>query len=119
MCVWDKLQADAYKNDVEYPPHPKKPRLGPNPTSAQAREYAAALELYETVEMPEHKKLQAAYYARASEIETQFQDDLESYYDMKDHPKRSLVYSKAYERGHSAGFGEVANAYSDYVELVK
>jgi hypothetical protein len=119
MNVWDKLRAGAYHNDVEYPASPYKPKLAANPTAAQARAYADAMEWHTTVHEPKYEKLREAYYARAREIESEFRADLEAYYGMKGHPKADLLYSKSYERAHSGGFEEMAKAYDDYVELVK
>ena len=119
MNVWDKIAARAYDNPDPCPVKPLRPRLAPNPTSEQAREYAKALDQYENVELPEHEAAYALYQARCAELATPFQDDLEEYYDMKGHPKAELLYWKSYERGHHAGFSEIASVYSDLVELVK
>ena len=119
MSVWDKLGARAYDNTDPCPVKPRRPRLAPNPTAEQARAYAEALDLYENVELPEHEAAYAAYRARSAELAASFQNDLEDYYNMRGHPKAELLYWKCYERGHHAGFGEIASVYSDLVELVK
>ncbi len=119
MSVWDKLGARAYDNPDPCPVKPLRPRLAPNPTSEQARAYAEALDHYENVELPEHEAAYAAYWARSAELAAPFQADLEMYYNMQGHPKAELLYWKSYERGHHAGFGEIASVYSDLVELVK
>lgn len=118
MSVWEKLAAGLYKNQEPYPSRPKKPVLAKNSTPSEHRAYADELEKYETV-LAVYKQASAAYNKRTGDLEAEFQADLESYYEMTGHPKAGLLYWKAYERGHSGGMEEVANAYSDLVELVK
>ncbi len=118
MSVWEKLAAGLYKNQDVYPDCPKKPVLAKNATPAEHRTYADELEKYEAL-LASYKQACAAYNTRTSELEAEFQTDLEAYYEMSGHPKSGLLYWKAYERGHSGGMEEVANVYSDLVELVK
>lgn len=118
MSVWEKLEANAYRNPEPYPQTPRKPRLAVNATPAEVRDYADQLEAYDEA-MKHHRALLAAYYARAAALEAEFRHDLEVEYHMVGHDKADLLYSKAYELGHSGGIQEVANCYSDLVELVK
>ena len=118
MDVWTKLEANAYRNRDPFPSRPRKPTLAKDATPAQIRVYADQLEVYDEA-IKEHLRVVAAYHARSAELEAQFRDDLEHYYGMKGHPKADLLYGKAYDRGHSGGMEEVANHYSDLVELVK
>ncbi len=119
MSVWDKLATNAYVNQDPYPTKPSKPVLVRNPTSDEARAYADAIDYYEKVALPEFKAARAAYNVRTAELEAAFQQDLEAYYEMIEHPKASLLFGKSWDMGHSAGLHEVANVYSDLVELVK
>lgn len=118
MSVWEKLAAGLYKNQDPYPSCPKKPVLAKTATPADHRDYADELEKYELL-LASYNQVLAAYNTRTGELEAQFQADLEAYYEMSGHPKAGLLYWKAYERGHSGGMEEVANVYSDLVELVK
>ena len=118
MSVWEKLAAGLYKNRDPYPSRPNKPILAKDATAADHRAYAEELENYEAL-LASYKQACAAYNTRTGELEAQFQADLEAYYEMSGHPKAGLLYWKAYERGHSGGMEEVANVYSDLVELVK
>lgn len=118
MNVWDKLEANLYKNQDPYPIQPRKPRLGDKATPAEHRAHADALEAYEAA-LQEFKQQEQAWRVQSGELESQFQTDLEAHYDMTGHPKAGLLYWKAYDRGHSGGMAEVANVYSDLVELVK
>lgn len=44
---------------------------------------------------------------------------VEKEHGMENHPKRDLLWAKAWEHGHSAGLDDVDTWYSDLVELVK
>jgi hypothetical protein len=47
-----------------------------------------------------------------------FRAELYEYYGVTDNPKADAVYDKAYDRGHSAGLGEVSSIFGDLVELI-
>lgn len=117
MNVWEKLKANAYRNPEPYPQAPRKPLLNVKATSAQVRAYADELDTYDEL-MRVYRELVAAYNARSVALEAEFQHDLEVEYGMVSHPKAALLYGKAYQMGHSGGMHEVANHYSDLVELV-
>lgn len=61
----------------------------------------------------------AAYHAESCRLSENFIKALEEEHGMTGHPKASILYSKAYERGHSSGLYEIANAYFDLLELAK
>lgn len=117
MNVWNKLEANAYRNPVPFPASPRKPRLNMKASPAEVRAYADELEAYD-VAMVRYREEVAAYYARNVALEAEFRHDLELEYHMVGHPKADLLYGKAWERGHSGGLQEVASAYSDMVDLV-
>lgn len=118
MNIWDNLAAGAYTNSDPGPSKPHKPRLRDGASPSEIRAYADSLDAYE-YELQNFKQNKAAWYTRSGELEAQFQKDLEAHYEMTGHPKASLLYSKAWERGHSAGLHDVACVYADLVELVK
>jgi len=119
MTIWDNLANRAYENKNPYPVQPcRPPILGPAASPAEHREYADKLEAYER-ELVQFRLDKDAWHTRDGEFHEQFQKDLEAHYEMTGHPKAQLLYSKAYERGHSGGWHEIACVYSDLVELVK
>lgn len=120
MDVWEKLETNAYRNPDPMPQKPRKPMLtfATVESSTQVREYADRLDEYEIL-MKSHREVMASYNARSAALEAEFRHDLEVYFGMVGHPKADLLYHKAYERGHSGGMQEVANHYSDLVDLVK
>lgn len=112
-----KITAGNYENKLSYPQAPSKPTLPMKATAAQHREYADKLEAYEAAR--DGIRVQRdAYYAETRRLEAQFQADLEEQYGMKDHPKASTLFSKAWSMGHSSGYQEVANYYDDLYELI-
>lgn len=117
MDVWTKLEDNAYRNPEPYPQMPRKPILSARATPAEVRQYADALEAHDET-MKAHRAQVAAYYARSAALEAEFRRDLEVEYLMVGHPKADLLYAKAWDRGHAGGLHDVANHYSDLVELV-
>jgi len=57
-----------------------------------------------------------AYVALVNRV---FYAGLAYIYDVVDNPKFGKAYSIAYDRGHSAGYSEIANYFDDLVELIK
>lgn len=52
-------------------------------------------------------------------IHNEFKKDLFDELEISDNPKAEVLFSKAWEYGHSAGFEEVYNYACDLVELIK
>jgi len=117
MGVYENVRNGVYTNTMEYPVQPKRPKIKDGATAAEAREYANLLEEFEIAES-EYAELRSAYYNEAGRIETKFQLDLEEEYAVVGHVMADKLYGKAYERGHSGGYAEIASAYADMVELI-
>jgi len=66
----------------------------------------------------QYKKAQTSYRAVIGERIDAFRKDLYEHYGVTDNPKADAVYDKAYDRGHSAGFGEVSAYFGDLVDLI-
>lgn len=47
-----------------------------------------------------------------------FRHALEEEYGLQDHPKREQVWMKAWDDGHSGGWGSIHNVYAELAELV-
>lgn len=65
-----------------------------------------------------HTKLNA-YRDDENRLHAQYKADLFEEHDVTDNPKKDLLYSKAYDLGHSAGYSEVASYFGDLVELIE
>lgn len=55
----------------------------------------------------------------ASELHNQFKQELFEELGIADNPKRELLFSRAWEQGHSAGYDEVYTCACDLVELIR
>lgn len=49
----------------------------------------------------------------------EFEEDLAEHLGIRDNPKRDLLFSKAWERGHAHGFSEVLGCAEDLVEIIE
>ncbi|KQR40764.1 hypothetical protein [Deinococcus sp. Leaf326] len=49
----------------------------------------------------------------------ELRDALERVHGMEHHPKREVVWNKAYERGHSDGCARIAREYAERAELLQ
>lgn len=74
----------------------------------------------ELAELEEKQKsLKDSYYKESQEKQAEFKADLEEYFDIQNNPKKDKLYAKACELGHSYGYSEIYNYYSDLVDLIK
>jgi len=53
------------------------------------------------------------------DLRRKFKKELEEEFATVNNPKKDVLFSKAYERGHSSGMEEVYNVYADLVELIR
>ena len=116
--IWDNLENDAYVNKHVFPVRPTKPKIALTASPIEFRNHADLLERYDE-QMTAFRVELAHYHAISAALEAEFKSDLEAYHGTTDHPKRDLLYSKAWEHGHSVGLREVAVIYNDLVELVQ
>lgn len=59
-----------------------------------------------------------AYDAEEARLHGQFKSDLFRELEIAGHPKAEILYQKAWEQGHSAGYEEVFNCANDLVDLL-
>jgi|CXWL01.1.fsa_nt_gi hypothetical protein len=114
MNVFDKLNADVYKNTDPYPVKREvKPKELPGYKIDKEThpDFMAAKE--------EYREAQKVWQRREYELQDQFKRDLLEHLGITGHPKADLLYSYAWSRGHSSGLHEVANCALDLVELIK
>ena len=103
-------------SDLVYPKSPKKPRLSSNPSAQEAREYADALEHYDIV-YTEYRDELMKYTSEIHRREDQFRKELQEEYDLSD-AHFSVLWSFAWDDGHSAGYEEVVLYFERYYDLV-
>jgi hypothetical protein len=66
----------------------------------------------------EDVKTWQAYQKEDARVHTLFEKDLFEDLGITDHPKKGLLFSKAWEMGHSSGYHEVYTVAQDLVELI-
>lgn len=104
---------------LPYPDRPTKPSistLGRDKTPADFRAHADALEAYEREEEIYRGK-RAEYNTAKAELEGLFVEKLFSESSLP-RPVFDIVYSKAYEDGHSGGYYEVAGEVENLEDFV-
>lgn len=101
---------------LSYPTRPTKPTISRNPSAIEARAWADALEEYER-ELKSYDEDLSWYRSESSRLHTEFMDKLKKDYDLSDKPF-DLIWSKAWERGHSAGLHEVYHEFDDLFEFL-
>jgi len=119
QTVWDKLNKSYYdKITVKLTSMPSKPLVPINPSANDLRLLADKMDAYDA-DLQHYKDQRVAYMQEQNKLQQEFRNDLEAYYGVTNHPKADLLYDMAWDRGHSAGFLDVANYYSDLVRLIK
>lgn len=122
MTVYQAAVDGEYKTAVPYPDRPKKPAILSKVAGDLTPQEIGSLAQVRS----EYEAAKTAYAAAAElygvdqrRLDNKFKTDLEAEYGLTGHPKADLLYSKAYEMGHSSGHAEVANYYGDLAELLK
>ena len=121
MDIYQAIADGKYKNPDPCPVPPKRPdvlfKRVENLTTAEMKTLVKVTSAY-NAEMTAYKIAKNAWNAKDNRVENNFEIDLATEYGMLNHPKRALLYSKAYDMGHSGGHEEVHAYYTDLLELV-
>lgn len=115
--VRERIAQGVYETQLVYPSFTRKPRLAAGATSKEAREYARLLAEFEEVQDAE-LAARRAYNRDVDRLEAVFRQDLLAELGVTDHPKASVLWAKAWERGHSGGYSEVLSVAEDLVDLL-
>lgn len=76
--------------------------------------------LIETIVHDDFIVAQRAFNIKSATLQQQWHDDLYEYYGVdKDNPVIQKILGKAYEDGHSSGFQEVENHFSELLDFVQ
>ena len=92
---------------LKYPSKPPRPSIGRAPSSIEARAYADALEHYER-ELEGYEEDKSYYHSQMSALGREFEEKLRSDYAMSE-GEFDVIWTEAYDRGHSAGLEEVVS----------
>jgi hypothetical protein len=121
MNVVDRIRAGEYKSKVPWPKTPEKPVvLSKRVMDLSAADMAnlAQVKARYDADMQTYREQKQLYSQSEQQGVAKLRDDLEREYGLSGHAKAGLLWSKAWEHGHSSGLEEVAHWYDDLSELV-
>lgn len=114
-----------YSNLQRELPYPEQYFLPPQPTKKDFpnnQSFGKALDEWEEIEQQEKEKFvqkKKQWSISVSQIEDNFKTALLKYLGIFDNKKAEKLFSIAWERGHSSGYGEVAQVAEELAELIK
>lgn len=121
------MDFEKYKNNDEFPSASTcLPPKSPNPhdyktkadfVKAEAEFTAKTIEYFNARE--DYDKKVKSWNAKCNRLEQEFKHDLFEELGLTENPKADLLYSKAWEYGHSAGFEEVFYYASELADLIR
>jgi hypothetical protein len=121
MDVRDKILAEYYEPKIAYPSKPEMPAILNKRVSELTKdEFGGLAEIksrYEE-ELAAFHRSREEHRRQAADGIVRMRADLEVEFGVKGHPKADLLWSKAWDMGHSAGLDEIALYYEDLAELV-
>lgn len=98
------------------PIKPSKPTISRNPSSIEARAFADALEEYER-EFKGYEEDKRWYQSERSRLDRELRDKLKKDYGLSDE-EFDVLWSDAYDRGHSGGIQEVYGYFDSLYDFV-
>lgn len=110
MNVRDNLAAGKYENKVPYSID-KIPVDENTMTVKQAREHTESEKQRSREQTRKHRENEGVMSAAVK-------SDLEAQEGLVGHPKADLLWSIAWERGHSSGYSDVISVYEEMAELL-
>jgi hypothetical protein len=111
-----KLDFSYYSgNDLKYPKSPQKPRMSSVASPTEIRAYADQIEQFEK-EHEQYIQLRRTYYAETSKRLEELKEKLHEQYNVTE-AQFNLLWSRAWEDGHSDGLRRVVEIFDDYYEL--
>ena len=101
---------------LRMPEKPVKPTIGRNPSAAEARAWAEALEEYESALASYNEDL-GWYRSEKNALLIKFKDNLRTDYDLEV-DAFEVIWSEAWNRGHSGGLHEVYHEFDSLFEFL-
>jgi hypothetical protein len=111
------LNFDDYKVKLPFPSKPKPPLLSPNHTIQDVQQYATSLKDFEAKDQFYREEIKR-WRQEEYRLLDRFKEDVLNAVGLKGKPYANLLYSKAWEEGHSAGLEEVFHYLDDYADFV-
>ena len=120
--IYDRVKAGVYKSTVEYPTPVAIPKIFyKNVRDLTKKDIASLPTITSTYDAAKaaYDEQKMAFRRSETEAYNRFRADLAAEYNLTDHPKEGLLYSIAYDMGHSSGMEEVVLFYDRLAELLK
>lgn len=121
MSTYQKFIDGVYTNGAPYPVKPVEPAVlrkrAKELTAEELSSLAAVSRAYDEAKVA-YDVARREHGLESGRLTALLQADLEAEYGVTGHPKAELLWSKAYDRGHSGGTGEIINAWTDLVDLI-
>jgi hypothetical protein len=113
-----KNDYDFYRGtDIVLPIKPTKPRMSSTPTAVDARTYADALEAYEKDIAVYENDFRVYKTLKQARVEL-FKEELFADTNLTRN-KFEVIYSRAWDKGHSCGLQEVENCFNDLCDFIQ
>jgi len=123
MQIFSNIRTGKYNQKNPYPQQPKEPELFHKKVSDLTQDDIASLKQlhidYES-KMAQYEEAKKRYNDDESTLANLFWADLIAEYDLDaNHPLTGWLTNKAYERGHSVGYSEMANVFVDLADIIE
>lgn len=120
--IRQRCEAGYYKPKSEYPSTPKPSPLMKLTASQMTNEQLASIpklraEYEEAVKKAEEQR--GIYRKEDGRLQNEFEENCAAAFGMTNHPSRSRVWGKAWDRGHSSGYSEILIYYDEYADFVR
>jgi hypothetical protein len=101
---------------IPYPDRPKKPNFPKAISiSEELRNYANEVDVFTNEWLENHK----VFTEKQGEVYAEFKVELLKELDIENNPKAELLYSIAWDKGHSGGLCDIWSEACDLVDLIK
>jgi len=111
------MDIKKYKNKMQYPEVLRRPHLNHTHSSEKVIQYAEDLKKYED-SLPKYQEEKQKYRVEENRLYDLFKQDAFEELAIEKHPKKDILWSIAWERGHDGGLQNVWAEVQELSELL-
>lgn len=122
--LYQRIENGEFETKLKYLPYPEKPKEPKIDLKMSLSELVGLKNKYEN-ELENYNELYQAYKNQralvtedSNRLQDEFKNALEKDCGVVGNPKAYLLYSIAWDRGHSGGLGDVYSLYCELSELI-